>query len=167
MSELPRLPVRGRSGFSAIADTLAALAVCAWVGGHAALGAFAARIVFAEAPRPIAAQAMSRVFHEFDGVIDAAVAVLLVAGVIRLFTIGLRRRVDWVAAIAAALLIVLGLFEVSWVHPQIEQLFHAGRTLDPEFASLHRLSERCGHLEVMLAATLLGAHAWSRAYSYT
>ena len=32
-------------------------------------------------------------------------------------------------------------------------------------AALHRLSERSGHLEVLLTIILLGAQAWSRARS--
>src|SRR5262249_2357502 len=72
----------------ALADPLAALALVAWVGGHAALGAFAARILFRDLPRPIAAPAMTTIFRSFDQLILAALGVLALATLVRRFSVG-------------------------------------------------------------------------------
>jgi hypothetical protein len=146
----------------ALADLLSALAVVAWVGGHSALGAFAARIVFRELPRAQAAPTMNAVFRSFDAVIVAALVVLAVATVARAIASRLGGRADRVALGAALGLIAVGAIECVYIHPKITELFVAGRTLEPAFASLHRLSERCGHLEVLLTALLLGAQAFAR-----
>jgi Domain of unknown function (DUF4149) len=147
--------------FVAVVDTLIALALVAWVGGHAALGAFAARIVFRDLPRPLAASTMSTIFHSFDTLIGVMAALVLGCTLARLVALR-ERRADQIVAVAGLLLAALGLFEIVYVNRQILEMFHAGRTLEPAFASLHHLSERCGHLEVVLTALLLGAQSWSR-----
>ena len=146
-----------RPRLAAVGEAFAQLAIVAWVGGHAALGAFAARIVFAEVPRALAAPAMARVFREFDRVIAAGVVILVLGVLARFFAGGGRRRIDFVVLGTALLLAALGLFEFAWLHPRIEQLFVAGRSVDPEFLSLHRLSERAGHLEALFAVLFFGA----------
>jgi hypothetical protein len=146
----------------AVADTLMALAVAAWVGGHAALGAFAARIVFRDLPRPMASSTMTTVFRSFDSVILIALTVLIAAAIVRVINGGLATRADRIVAGAALALGSLGLFEIVYVHPHIEQMFEAGRTLEPAFASLHKLSERSGHMEVLLMGILFAAQAFSR-----
>jgi hypothetical protein len=146
----------------AIADTAAGLALVGWVGGHAALGAFAARVVFRDLPRALAAPTMTTIFRDFDNLIVGALVVLLVATVVRAFAGGFARRADQIAVGAAVALILLGTFEVAWVHPHIEALFHAGRTLEPEFQSLHRLSSRCAHVEIFLTLTIFASQSWSR-----
>ena len=151
-----------RARVAAVGETLAALAIVLWVGGHGALGAFAARIVFADVPRPLAAPTMARVFREFDRVIAVGVIVVVAGVLARFFSGGGRRRTDLVVLGAALLLAALGAFEVAWLHPRIEQLFVAGRSLDPEFASLHRLSERAGHLELLFAVLFFGACSFGR-----
>ncbi|HZS37526.1 MAG TPA: DUF4149 domain-containing protein [Polyangia bacterium] len=155
----------GRRRVAALAETLGALAIVAWVGGHAALGAFAARIVFRDLPRAMAAPTMNSIFRSFDELILAALIVLAIATVARVAAAGLERRADRVALGAALGLLLVGALEIAYVHPSIEAMFVAGRTLEPEFASLHKLSERCGHVEVALAALWLGALAWARASS--
>jgi hypothetical protein len=142
----------------AIADTITSIALVAWVGGHAALGAFAARIAFRDLPRALAATTMTTVFRQFDAVI--AVGLLLVG--LALILRGWAERPLGLAFGGSLLLVALGAFELLYVHPQIEQLFRAGRTLEPAFASLHRLSERCGHLEVVLSCVVLAGQAFAR-----
>jgi hypothetical protein len=147
----------------AIVDTLIALALVAWVGGHAALGAFAARIVFRDLPRAQAAPTMSTIFSSFDTLMGVMAALLLSAALARLVALrGEATRADNVVVVAALALACLGAFEVLYVHRQIVQMFEAGRTLEPAFASLHKLSERCAHLEVVLTATILGAQSFAR-----
>jgi hypothetical protein len=155
-------PLHGKRGVVAAADTLTGLTLVAWVGGHAALGAFAARIAFRDLPRALAAATMTTVFREFDGLIDAALVLLIIATVLRVMAAGWATRADRVAFAAAVGLVALGGFEVTWVHPQIEAMFHAGRTLEPSFASLHRLSARCANLEIALTATIFLAQAFAR-----
>jgi hypothetical protein len=150
-----------RVWLAALAEACAALSLLAWVGGHAALGAFAARIVFRDLPRALAAPTMTTIFRSFDGVIAVSVGVLAAATLGRLWIVG-ARGLDRLVAVVGGCLCALGLFELTYVHPRIEALFRAGRTLEPEFARLHRLSERCGHLEVLLAAALLIGHALAR-----
>jgi hypothetical protein len=151
-----------RPAVVAILDTIAALALVAWVGGHAALGAFAARIAFRDLPRPMASSTMTTVFREFDTAIIVAMVVLVLVTIGRVLAIGLTNRADRIAVGAALALVALGAFEVAWVHPQIEQMFLAGRTLEPAFASLHKLSARCANVEIALTAVILGAQAFSR-----
>jgi hypothetical protein len=133
------------------------------VGGHAALGAFAARIVFRDLPRPLAASTMSTIFSSFDSLIIVMAVLLALALVAR----GVARRdawsrADWVVTVAGGMLVGIAALEVLWIGPQIVEMFHAGRTLEPSFRSLHRLSERCGHLEVILTALVLGGQAFAR-----
>jgi hypothetical protein len=151
-----------RGTLAALAEATSALAVTAWVGGTAALGAFTARIVFRDLPRALAAPTMSTIFRSFDGVVVACVLVLALATAVRLFALGVRGRADRVALVAAAALVVLGALDVGWVHPQIEAMFRAGRTLEPRFAALHQLSTRSANLEVLCAVLLLGGHAFAR-----
>jgi hypothetical protein len=143
----------------AITDVISALAMVVWIGGHAALGAFAARIAFQELPRPLAASTMTRVFHEFDRVIVVCLALLALSALAGVWGrgAGVRSQVRFGLELG---LCGLGGFEMLYVHPNIEALFAAGRTLEPAFAALHHLSERCAHGEVLLCALAFVARAW-------
>jgi len=156
------LPLAGKRWPIAVGDTLVALALTAWVGGHAALGAYAARIAFRDLPRPLASSAMTTIFRSFDGLIATAIVIVIAASVLRALAAGWSRRADRVVLVAALLLAVLGGFELLYVHPRIEALFLAGRTLEPVFASLHKLSARCANVEIALTAVVLGGQAWAR-----
>jgi hypothetical protein len=148
---------------AAIADTIAGVALVAWVGGHVALGAFAARIAFRDLPRPMASSTMTTIFRDFDQkMIVPAMLVLVIATLARVLAVGMTNRADRIAVGAALALLALGGFELAYVHPQIEQLFLAGRTLEPVFASLHKLSARCANVECLLVVAILGAQAFAR-----
>jgi hypothetical protein len=151
------MSVRGRVGV--FADVASLMAMVAWVGGHAALGAFAARIAFRSLPRPLAAQTMTQVFHEFDLVIAAAIGVLLISAVLGVWARG-GSTASQVRLGLELGLCALGVFELADVHPRIESLYDAGRTLEPAFAAVHRLSERCAHGEVLLVLLAAVARAW-------
>jgi hypothetical protein len=151
-----------RATAAAVAEVATALALVAWVGGTAALGAFAARIVFRDLPRALAAPTMSAIFRSFDGLIVGALIVLAAAAIVRLYAVGIRGRADRVALAATAALLVLGLIDVGFVHPRIDAMFREGRTLEPQFAALHQVSTRSANLEILVAALLLGAHAFAR-----
>ncbi len=154
---------------AATAETVAATAAAAWVGGHAALGAFGARILFRDLPRETAAATMTTVFRSFDHLILVALVALAAATLLRAWAVGLFTRgrpvgrADAVATLAAVGLIAVGILALGWVHPGIERLYHEGATLSPRFAALHRASERLGHAEVALAIALFGSFAWRRA----
>lgn len=150
---------------AALAETLTAIVVAAWVGGIAALGAFAARITFRDLPRELAAPTMSHIFRSFDGLVVICVLLLAVATIVRLFSVGIRGRADRIAIVAASALVLLGAIDVGWVHPQIEQMFRDGRTLEPQFAALHKLSSRSANLEILCGLLLVGAHAFGRKQS--
>lgn len=156
-----------RATTAALAETLTALSLVAWIGGTVALGAFTARIVFRDLPRSLAAPTMSAIFVSFDAVIVVALCLLLLAAAVRFFAVGLRGRADRIALAATGALIVLGLLDVAIVHPRIHEMFEAGRTLEPQFASLHKLSTRSANLEILVAALLLGAHAFARRQTKT
>ena len=143
-------------------DTLTALALMAWVGGIFALGAFAARIVFRDLPRELAAPTMSTIFRSFDGVVVACVVIVAVTTGLRLVVVGAARRADRIALVAGTALTILGALDVGYVHPGIERMFREGRTLEPAFAALHQLSSRSANLEAICAILVLGALAWSR-----
>jgi hypothetical protein len=147
---------------AAIAETTSAVCVAAWVGGTAALGAFAARIAFRDLPREMAAPTMSTIFRSFDGLVVACIVLLAIATIARLYAVGVRGRADRIALVGAAALIVLGALDVGWIHPQIERMFLDGRTLEPAFAALHKLSSRSANLEIVCAIALLGGHAFGR-----
>jgi hypothetical protein len=73
-----------------------------------------------------------------------------------------RGRADRIALVAGTALCVLGLIDIGYVHPTIERMFLEGRTLEPAFAALHKLSSRSANLEAICAILILGAHAFSR-----
>jgi putative copper export protein len=162
MSE--RTPATGLRGakWVPLVETLTAAALVAWVGGMVALGAFAARIAFRDLPRDLAAPTMSTIFRSFDGVVVACVVIVAIATGLRLLAVGLRGRADRIALVAGTALTILGALDVGYVHPGIERMFLEGRTLEPAFAALHKLSSRSANLEAICAVLILGAHAWSR-----
>lgn len=129
-----------------LSDVLFSLALCAWVGGRAALGAFAARLVFGTLPRAMAAPTMNQIFRQFDWVIWSALVLIVVALLLRVAA-PLDR---WLFG-AGGLLLVLGLGDVLYTSPHITALWEAGQSGSPEFATIHHLSERSAHLELALA----------------
>jgi hypothetical protein len=151
-----------RSTVAALAETLMALAVVAWVGGTVALGAYTARILFRDLPRGLAAPTMSTIFRSFDSVIIVALALVAATVLVRFVAVGIRGRADRIALGAACALVVLGLLDVSYIHPTIEHMFLEGRSLEPAFAALHKLSSRSANLEVLCAVLLLGGLAFAR-----
>ncbi len=150
-----------RARLAAALDVLVGLALAGWVGGHAALGAFGARIAFAELPRGDAARTMTRVFHEFDRLILVCIATIAICAVAGLIV----RGRDTASQIRFGLelgLCALGLFEIFHVHALIETMFAEGRTLGPAFQAAHRLSERSVHGELLLFVSWLTVRAWPR-----
>jgi hypothetical protein len=153
---------------AALAETVASVAVAAWVGGHAALGAYAARILFRDLPRDTAATTMTTVFRSFDLLLAICVATLAVATLVRVFALGIfsrggvARRSDVFGTLLAAAMVAVGLAALLWVHPAIERMFHEGATMSSRFAAFHRLSEQIGHAEVVLGILLFGSFAWGR-----
>jgi hypothetical protein len=151
-----------RPTVAALADTASALAVTAWVGGIAALGAYSARIVFRDLPRETAAPTMNAIFTSFDTLIVLALVVLAAATVARVWAVGLAKRADRIALAAAVSLLFLGLLDVGYVHPAISRMFIEQRTLEPLFLALHKVSSRSANLEIAVSALLFGAQAFSR-----
>lgn len=157
MSDAP-----GLKRWMPLVETVTSVALVAWVGGMVALGAFAARIAFRDLPRDLAAPTMSTIFRSFDGVVVACVVLVAVGTGLRLMAYGMRGRADRIALVAGTALTILGAIDVGYTHPTIERMFLAGRTLEPAFAALHKLSSRSANLEAICAILVLGAFAWSR-----
>src|SRR5207249_899518 len=134
----------------------------AYVGGHAVLGAYAARIVFRDLPRPLAATTMTTIFSSFDGLAVAALALLAIAVVARAAALGRSGIHGAHLAVAAAALgvLVAGVLGVAWAHPAIEEMFRDGDTLSPRFAAMHKLAEKLGHLEALFGLALFATLAW-------
>jgi hypothetical protein len=162
MSEETKPASSDKPAWVALCETAAALAVGAWVGGTFALGAYTARIVFRDLPRGMAAPTMSTIFRSFDAVVVACVVVIALAVGARLMLVGIRGRADRIALVTGTALVLLGAIDVAWVHPTIERMFLEGRTLEPAFTALHKLSSRSANLEAVCAVLLIGAHAFSR-----
>lgn len=144
---------------AALCDVMSTFAIVAWVGGHAALGAFAARIAFQSLPRADAARTMTRVFHEFDWLMLGCIGVLALCAIVGVASRGGAVRSQIRLGLELGLC-ALGLFEAFYVHAAIEAMFAAGRTLEPSFQVFHRLSERCSHGEILLVLALFGVRAW-------
>jgi hypothetical protein len=154
-----------RSTVAALAETAAALAVTAWVGGIAALGAYTARIVFRDLPRETAAPTMNAIFDSFDTLIVVALVVLAAATVARAYALGLGKRADRIALAAGVALLIAGTIDVAYLHPAISRMFYQQRTLEPLFTALHETSSRAAKLEIFAAALMFGAQAFSRRQS--
>ena len=154
--------MRSRATIAAVAEAASGLAVTAWVGGIAALGAYTARIVFKELPRSEAAPTMNDIFTSFDKLIIVALLVLAAATAARVWALGLGKRADRIALAAAVALLLLGTLDVAYVHPAIARMFAEQRTLDPLFQALHNVSSRAANLEIVCAALLFGAQAFAR-----
>jgi hypothetical protein len=152
--------VRARLG--AVAETVATLAVLAWIGGLVTLDALAAPTLFHEQPRALAAPAMNSIFGKFDSLTAMALVLLVLATLARLWTLGLAARADRIAVGAALALILLGLLDVAYIHREIAALYAADNTLDSRFGQLHALSRRSAHLEVLATILMLGGFAFAR-----
>lgn len=152
----------GRARLLSVADTVGSAAIAAWVGGHAALGAYAARIVFRDLERPLAATTMTTIFRSFDTLIVVAMVALGVALVVRAVALGadVTRGANLVALVAALALLAAGVAAETWIHPAIERMFREGDTLSPAFAAMHKASSRLADLEVAAAIAWFGALAW-------
>ena len=153
-----------RAAVRVACDTISAAAIAAWVGGHVALGAYAARIAFRDLPRDLASTTMTTVFGSFDTLARVALALLLLCVVSRVVALGRAalRGADFVLLAAACALLAVGAAGIFYAHPAIERMFHEGNTLSPAFAAMHKLSEKLGHLEALSAVIFFGALAAPR-----
>ena len=100
---------------SAAVDTGAAiasgLAVALWLGGLVALGAVTAPIVFAVAPMPQSADAMTLVFRRFDTIAMTCAAVVLASEAARVVARVPFRRLDHARAAAGVLAAIVTTYE--------------------------------------------------------
>jgi putative copper export protein len=146
-----------------VGSTLALLAIAVWLGGLVALGALAAPVVFAIAPFPQNADAMTLVFRRFDLVAMSCGAVLLATEALRPT---LRMRFAPVDHARAALSVVpaaLAVYEATRVSPRIAELHAAGAVrgvgaAGVELARLHDVAEACGKAQLFLLAAVVALH---------
>lgn len=142
-----------------LSDLLLSLAICAWIGGRTALGAFTARILFRKLPRELAAPTMNQIFTEYDWVVRAALVLIVIGLVSRVVTSG---TVDRLLLASGAILLALGLFDQLYLAPHMSALYEAGRSGEPEFARLHRLTSASANLELLAGLALFGGMAVAR-----
>jgi hypothetical protein len=145
--------------------TIALLALGLWIGGMVALGAIAAPVVFGTVPAPTSADAMTIVFRRFDRVAIACVVVVLAVEA----TLALTQKVtraDLARGVLAAIACICAIAGGVFVSPRIEALHRGGaiRGLGPEgleLESFHRLAERLGTVELVIAALLVALHVYT------
>jgi hypothetical protein len=146
-----------------LAASSALLAICVWLGGLLALGAIAAPIVFAVAPFPQNADAMTLVFLRFDRVAMTCAAVVLASEAARAWMRRAPRtatRGDAMRAAASALAAAAAVFEGTSVSPRIASLHAQGAIrgvgpLGAELARLHDTAELSGKAQVLLLALVV------------
>jgi hypothetical protein len=150
------------------------LAVALWLGGLVALGAVTAPIVFAVAPMPQSADAMTMVFRRFDMIAMTCAAVVLASEAARVIARVPFRRLDHARAAVGVLAAIVTTYEGMNVSPRIAGLHVAGavRGVGPaglELGRLHDTAEVCGKTTVLLlvALVILQAAAASRTHPTT
>jgi hypothetical protein len=145
------------------ASAVAALASAVWLGGLLALGAIAAPVVFAIAPWPSNANAMTIVFRRFDGVAMTCAAIVLGAEALRAASRRALGRVDVLRVGASLLAAVAGVVEGTLVSPRIAELHQGGAirgvgAAGVELSTLHDWAQRLGKAEVLLLALVIVLH---------
>jgi hypothetical protein len=149
---------------SAVVGTGAAiasgLAVALWLGGLVALGAVTAPIVFAVAPMPQSADAMTLVFRRFDLIAMTCAAVVLASEAARVIARVPFRRLDHARAAVGVLAAIVTTYEGMNVSPRIADLHIAGAVrgvgvAGVELSRLHDTAELCGKTAVLLLAGLV------------
>ena len=145
--------------------TIALLAIALWIGGMVALGAIAAPVVFGTVPAPTSADAMTIVFRRFDKLAIACVVVVLAVEAALALTAKVT-RVDVARGVLAAIACVCVIVGGVFVSPRIEALHRGGaiRGLGPdglELESVHRIAERLGTVELVIAGFLVALYVFS------
>jgi putative copper export protein len=150
------------------ASAVAVLAAAVWLGGLVALGAVAAPIVFAVAPWPSNADAMTLVFRRFDDVAMSCAALVLLAEAGRAALRASFSRAEVARVALAVLAAAAAVAQGSHVSPRIAAL-HAGGAIrgvgaaGAELARLHDWAERLGKAEIALLGVLIVLQAWEGA----
>ena len=142
------------------AAVAALLAAGVWLGGLVALGAIAAPVVFAVAPYPKSADAMTIVFQRFDLLAMACAATAIAAEAARVVA---RLRSTVFDRLRAGLVLVasaLAVFQGENVSPRIAALHAAGAVrgvgeAGVELSRLHDWAEFGGKAQVVLLAAVV------------
>jgi hypothetical protein len=143
-----------------VASSVALLGAAVWLGGLVALGAVAAPVVFAVAPWPASADAMTIVFRRFDSMAMACAAIVLATEAVRAAARAPFARADAARTAVGVLAAAAAVIEGASVSPRIAALHAAGaiRGVGPagvEMARLHDMAEACGQTEVVLLAAFI------------
>jgi Domain of unknown function (DUF4149) len=144
-------------------NSVALLAAAVWLGGLVALGAIAAPAVFAIAPFPASADAMTVVFRRFDLVAMACGALVVFTEAIRVAAKAPAGRHDVARAAVGVAAAVAAVLEGEWISPRIAALHASGVTRRDglgatDLAQLHNMAEICGQTEVLLLAAFVVLH---------
>jgi hypothetical protein len=137
-----------------------ALAVAVWLGGLVALGAITAPIVFAVAPMPQSADAMTMIFRRFDLVAMTCAAVTVASEAVRVVARVPFRRLDHARAAIGVLAATVTTYEGTSVSARIADLHFAGAirgvgAAGMELDRLHGVAEACGKAVVALLVALV------------
>jgi uncharacterized membrane protein len=151
---------RAASAVGTGAAIASGLAVALWLGGLVALGAVTAPIVFAVAPMPQSADAMTMVFRRFDMIAMTCAAVVLASEAARVIARVPFRRLDHARAAVSVLAAGVTTYEGMNVSPRIAELHVAGAVRGVgaaglELSRLHDTAEVCGKTAVVLLAALV------------
>jgi hypothetical protein len=145
---------------SAGASIVAGLSVAIWLGGLVALGAVTAPIVFAVAPMPQSADAMTQVFRRFDFIAMTCAALVLASEAARLIGRVPFHRLDQVRAAVGVLAAAVTTYEAVDVSPRIASLHLEGAVrgvgaAGMELNRLHGVAELLGKTSVVLLVALV------------
>jgi len=157
-NQAPELRPRSRA-VVAIASVYA-LALAAWAGGLAVLGAIVAPTVFGIVPAPTSADAMTVVFRKFDVVAITCAVVALLAEAALAWRGGRTTRADLARAGAAAVAAGLAVTVGAWLAPGIQDLHRLGAIRGHGEAGLalerlHRYAESASKAELFLLLVVL------------
>ncbi len=159
---------RAAEAVGAGAAIASGLAVSLWLGGLVALGAVTAPIVFAVAPMPQSADAMTMVFRRFDIIAMTCAAVVLASEAARVVARVPFRWLDHARAAVGVLAAAVTTYEGVDVSPRIAELHRAGAVRGVgasglELGRLHGTAELCGKTAVALLAVVVILQALTRA----
>jgi hypothetical protein len=142
------------------ASIVSGLSVAIWLGGLVALGAVTAPIVFAVAPMPQSADAMTQVFRRFDFIAMTCAALVLASEAARLIGRVPFHRLDQVRAAVGVLAAAVTTYEGVDVAPRIASLHLEGAVrgvgaAGMELNRLHGVAELLGKTSVVLLVALV------------
>lgn len=148
--------VMARPALFVTAKTLEGLALCLWLGGMLAVGAFVAPIAFGWLERADAGRVMGETFRRLNAAGIVCGGVLLLALILE--GIAAPAGAAWLRAARAALVgaaLLLSLYMALSLFPAMESARTADAAASERFAAMHALSRHLLTLQLFLLACAL------------